>query len=300
MRAGWSGTHNLRANMTQPIKTSRLAIASFCLALAAPLLYGLIRLLAALFPPAPGHVSPLTGPAGTAILLAAIASTLSLLIAFIVGFIATIQLLRRRGAEKGMVFALSGMLISGATGGYELLSSPREELRAQVPIVKGTPQGVFTLYKGGQPLVTGTFENGRKEGVWTLWDARGIKIREITYRNGLKEGTFGGWYSSFAPDESAKGKVLYEGRFSADRLDGEMSFYYSTGQVRCKCVFDHGEIKGARCWNQGGGELSQTEAVKEARSEAISVDGFLAFYDQQVENGIRQLLRSTPGPSGAR
>src|SRR5882762_9464514 len=104
--------------MAQPIKTSRLAVASFCIALAAPLFYSLIRLLAIVFPAAPGHSSSPASRVAAPILLAAFDAVLSVLIAFIVSLIATIQLVKRRGAEKGMVFALGGMLISGATGGY--------------------------------------------------------------------------------------------------------------------------------------------------------------------------------------
>ena len=279
--------------MQQPIKTSSLAVASFCVAFAAVLLFGLVKLLASLFPPALGHSSPLTGRAGASILLAALAWLLCVFTAFTMGFIATIRLFQKRGAQKGLGFALSGMLISAALAGYELILSPRvEELRAQVLVVQGRPEGAFSLYRGRRPIAAGTFEHGLKEGRWTLWDARGVKTREITYRSGLREGTFLGWYSSFAaPDESAKGKPLYEGRFSTGRLDGPLTLYYPTGQVRCKFGFDHGEISGAQCWDQQGGGLSQLEAVKAARLEALNVDGYLKVYEGDVEKGVRQLLR---------
>jgi antitoxin component YwqK of YwqJK toxin-antitoxin module len=145
-------------------------------------------------------------------------------------------------------------------------------------------------------LVTGTFENGRREGLWTLWDAKGVKTQQITYRSGMKEGQFLGWYSSFVSDETATGKLLYEGRFSADGLNGDMNLYYPTGKVRCQFGFDNGQVKSAQCWDEQGRQLSQTQSLENARSEAIYIDTYLKSYDEDVKEGMKQLLLSTRNP----
>jgi hypothetical protein len=54
-----------------PVKKSELAITSFVLAVLAVLSFALVIILANTFPPAVGHRSPLTGPAGPAIFIIA-------------------------------------------------------------------------------------------------------------------------------------------------------------------------------------------------------------------------------------
>lgn len=140
----------LLGNTEQRIKINRLAMLAFVTALIPVLAIALWSFLIAIgVQPAPGHYSPLTGSAGPLLMLAVLAMFIFPPVAFIVGLIATILLLRRKGTEKGMVFALSGLLISSVLIGvlwiFDFSSSPQRELKAQVSVVQGKLQGPFII-----------------------------------------------------------------------------------------------------------------------------------------------------------
>jgi len=44
--------------------------------------------------------------------------------------------------------------------------------------------GLFTTWSGEVKAVEGNYVNGKKEGVWSIWNKEGKKQKEITYKGG--------------------------------------------------------------------------------------------------------------------
>ena len=69
-------------------------------------------------------------------------------------------------------------------------------------------------FTGGKSM-TGTFENGLREGVWTFYYENGIKRLEGTYRRGQKDSLWTYWYDNgviatkyFYDNKTLDGKVM--------------------------------------------------------------------------------------------
>ena len=56
-------------------------------------------------------------------------------------------------------------------------------------------------FTGGKSM-TGTFENGLREGVWTFYYENGIKRLEGTYRSGQKDSLWTYWYDNGVIEQS--------------------------------------------------------------------------------------------------
>ena len=165
---------------------------------------------------------------------------------------------------------------------------PVEELQADVSFgADGKPEGLYELHSStGKVHVKGTFEHGRKVGIWIFWDSGGVKVAEMTYRDGLKDGPCRMWYGSFAFPESA-GKDKLAVTLEADRMHGEKTRWKKDGAVECTTLFEHGEIVEAHCWDDDGAEMSQSEARKTARDELMSDERWLKDMDSEIERSLR-------------
>ena len=283
------------AKMKEPRNTNRLAKVSIFLVLASLITYGASILLALVYPPLPGHYSPLTGTGGPLILLMFFVSLVMFSLSFITGFVAILLILKRRGTEKGMALALTGILLPIFIGAYHFFSTPEKIiLDGQVFIVNGKPHGTYSGYREGIIVAKGDFKNGSKEGLWTFWDPQGVKISEVSYRNNLKEGMFNQWYSSTPPYEQEQGNIKYEGNYIGNQLNGTMTNYHPGGKVSCEVLLDHGAIKSTRCWNPQGEELSQSDAARAAEIKVKVAKLHFNFHERDVELSIQQILNPAP------
>ena len=67
-------------------------------------------------------------------------------------------------------------------------------------------------YKNGTMEVRNSYLNGKLDGISTQWNPLGVKVNEITYKNGEKNGPATYWY--------ANGRVDMIGNYKNDLHDG--------------------------------------------------------------------------------
>ncbi len=115
--------------MEGSVKTNRLAIISIASGVMALLGQGLILVLGVIFPPPPGHFSPLLGRAGLIILLSALATVLSLPIALVTGILALRQINKKQRIEKGKGLAWAGIALGGGLSSLYVLDLIRGVLK---------------------------------------------------------------------------------------------------------------------------------------------------------------------------
>lgn len=281
-------------NMKERRNTNRLAKVSFFFVLASIIIYGASTLLSVIFPPLPGHYSPLTGAGGPLILIAVFVSFVTLFISFITGLIAILLIFRRRDTEKGMALALTGVLLTIFIGASYFFASPEVVvLDGSVPLVDGKPHGTYSGSREGVLVAKGGFRNGSKEGLWTFWNPQGVKICEVSYRNNMKEGSFYQWYGSTPPYEQQQGNIKYEGDFVNNLLNGTLTKYHPSGKVSCEILLDHGAIKSSRCWNPQGQELSRTETARVSEIKVRVAKILINHHESGVELSIQEILDPT-------
>ena len=105
------GADGAMANTSIPTArtTNRLAKITLALDIAAGLSFVVTIGLGFAYQPAPGHVSPLTGPAGGAIFLISSLMYLFIVVGTVTGALALRQIKRAAGTEKGKGFAWTGI-----------------------------------------------------------------------------------------------------------------------------------------------------------------------------------------------
>jgi hypothetical protein len=96
-----------------PVKQSELAITSFVLAVLAVLSFVLVIILASAFPPAAGHRSPLTGPAGPTIFIIASLSLILGPAALLTGIVSLRRVRRLKAGAKGQTLAWMAVVLGG-------------------------------------------------------------------------------------------------------------------------------------------------------------------------------------------
>ena len=69
----------------------------------------------------------------------------------------------------------------------------------------------------------GPMKNGAKEGWWLNWDFEGRKVRGLTFKSGIPDGTMVAWH--------ANGQIMSEGRYkNGEPLEGSIRFWNSKGE----------------------------------------------------------------------
>ncbi len=152
----------------------------------------------------------------------------------------------------------------------------------------GKPQGPYRLRDGtGRLYAAGEFAGGRREGLWTFWDGAGIKIVELTYRRGIKEGPCRMWFGSVAFQKVA-GRLKLDVTFAKGRQDGLKRTWWPSGGQKCETELRRGAVRSARCWNADGGALSPAEATQVARADLAADYQYLRAMEEVVRVSLRQ------------
>ena len=86
------------------------------------------------------------------------------------------------------------------------------------------------------PKVTGTYSNGRMNGIWKSFSRFGDLSTEITYVDGVPEGRFVSYSSS--------GRVSWEGVHRNGKREGETTSYRDDGSLRGKNEYRNGVSEG--------------------------------------------------------
>ena len=104
---------------------------------------------------------------------------------------------------------------------------------------------VFKIRMGGGKELEGSYIDGEKDGLWTVWHENGQVFFEATYKNGKKNGLFTYSYKN--------GLKEIEGNFIDNKYDGTIIYYYENGEKKEQFNYINGERIGAyTTWYENG------------------------------------------------
>ncbi|MBV6645632.1 MAG: toxin-antitoxin system YwqK family antitoxin [Cyclobacteriaceae bacterium] len=113
--------------------------------------------------------------------------------------------------------------------------------------------GRYVTYQEGRKeiLTEGSFKEGLKDGVWTVYfDNTDLKAQEANYLGGQMHGESAGYYNN--------GVVSVQGSFDNGKQEGEWNWYYETGQIQCTANFENGLKSGAQFfWSESGYKVKE-------------------------------------------
>lgn len=118
-------------------------------------------------------------------------------------------------------------------------------------IIAGFISAVEVRHENGCK-VEGDYMNGKKNGVWTYYNACGEKVREETYQDGILHGKNRRW------DDD--GFLLSEENWQAGKRHGKSVSYWITGAIRTEGTFHEGTGKMTE-WYLSGKKHSEQEYV---------------------------------------
>jgi len=109
---------------------------------------------------------------------------------------------------------------------------------------------VFKNRMGGEKDFEGSYKDGKKDGLWTVWYENGQKKEEGTYKDGESDGLVTSWYEN--------GQKKYEGNYKQDALgngipDGLVTSWYENGQKKYEAKYKDGKKDGLwTVWYENG------------------------------------------------
>ncbi|MFI5356070.1 MAG: toxin-antitoxin system YwqK family antitoxin [Opitutales bacterium] len=153
--------------------------------------------------------------------------------------------------------------------------------------VNGVYQGPVEIWS--TPLTreaAGNFHNGKPDGVWTFWDREGLKIAEITYRDGTFNGTVTMWNDTEAGPE-ARGKLKFRGSFNDGMWQGSVLTYYPDGKTRSERDYEADTLKAAYAYNPAGREFNEEYSKKIAASDEKHDNAYVDALDAFILKWVR-------------
>jgi len=159
-------------------------------------------------------------------------------------------------------------------------------------IMVGSISAAEVRYENGRK-VEGDYKDGKKNGVWTYYNAAGGKMRQETYQDGVWHGKYCRW------DDN--GCLLSEENWQAGKRHGKSVEYWNSGAMRSEGIFHEGSGKLTgyfpsgqkefeREYKNGGeicGEINWTESGKKTLectiNEAGQYDGSYIIYQQNEQ-----------------
>lgn len=160
-----------------------------------------------------------------------------------------------------------------------------------VPIVKGSKTA--GVYHGpveiwSSPSIrqaAGECRHGKPEGRWTLWDESGIKVAELTYRDGYFEGSIAFWHGAKAGPR-LKGKLKCRGSFTDGQWHGLVRTFWPDGRIRSERTYEADTIVMAHAFDPQGGALAEEEARKVAAADEQQDNALLDALDEFIRRWI--------------
>ena len=147
---------------------------------------------------------------------------------------------------------------------------------------------VFKNRMGGEKDFEGSYKDGQKDGLWTVWYENGQKKSEGTYKNGEADGLVTWWYEN--------GQKKSENNFKADALGngiahGLSTGWYENGQKRYEKNYKDGRsIGSANSWHKNGKKMEEAKYKdgKEISSKKWNEDG--SVYDPTLSDEMREAI----------
>ena len=147
---------------------------------------------------------------------------------------------------------------------------------------------VFKNRMGGEKDFEGSYKDGKKDGLWTVWYENGQKKEEGTYKDGESDGLVTSWYEN--------GQKKYEGNYKQDALgngipDGLVTSWYENGQKKYEAKYKDGKKDGLwTVWYEDGEKKSEAKYKdgKEISSKRWNKDG--SVYDLTLSDEMRDAI----------
>jgi len=172
-------------------------------------------------------------------------------------------------------------LFLGLLSGYSAFAAERYR-------VERSPGGDCKIYDDRHLLRASGQANGSvPNGVWNYYESTGLKLVQIRYRRGIKEGSFQTWYGSFANPQSA-GKLQLVGQFRNNQMDGLIKAYDPAGKPLINRFYAAGKIAHAQAF-MGTAPAKDTP---EAAALAEKLDKSDQLFFRQIEPVVFETLRS--------
>ncbi len=91
--------------------------------------------------------------------------------------------------------------------------------------------------------------NGKKNGLYTLYDIKGFIIRTIEYVDNNKHGEYISYHNCNENFISNKiNRICYKCYYNNGIKEGPAIFYHDNGQIDNICHYENGKITGMRYW----------------------------------------------------
>jgi antitoxin component YwqK of YwqJK toxin-antitoxin module len=109
----------------------------------------------------------------------------------------------------------------------------------------GIKHGVVIYYReNGKKSYRTYFNNGKHNGLDTMWFKSGIKSSELTWINNSKEGKEISWFSN--------GQKKLEQNWKNNKLNGEKTIWFFNGQKSYEGIFKDGKEISIKEWDEDG------------------------------------------------
>ena len=134
---------------------------------------------------------------------------------------------------------------------------------------------VFKNYLGGKTEFEGSYKDGIKDGLYTGWYESGQKEFEGTYKNGEKDGKWTKWYEDGRKEHEKtykdgdktgvwtwwflNGQKISEQTYKDGLLDGLYTWWHKNGQKKWETTFKDGQLIFVKCWDEDGNECECSE-----------------------------------------
>lgn len=159
------------------------------------------------------------------------------------------------------------------------------------PIVKGSKTA--GVYHGpveiwASPSIrqaAGECRHGRPEGRWTLWDETGVKVAELTYRDGYFEGSIAFWHGAQAGPR-LRGKLKCRGAFTDGQWHGLVRTFWPDGRIRSERTYEADTVVTAHAFDQQGNALTEEESRKVAAADEQQDNALLDALDEYIRRWI--------------
>jgi len=127
---------------------------------------------------------------------------------------------------------------------------------------KGKEDGPAVEYNDtGLVVAKGEYIEGEKEGLWIYH--YGDHREEGSYKDGLQDGVWKGWYNN--------GKLSFEGKFVNGLEDGKHTWYYENGKVREEGKYILGSREGV--WKKYDSDGVEVVEITYRDNKEIKIDG---------------------------
>jgi hypothetical protein len=154
--------------------------------------------------------------------------------------------------------------------------------------VERSPGGECKIYDNRHRLRASGQANGSvPNGVWNYYESTGLKLVQIRYRRGIKDGSFQTWYGSFANPQSA-GKLQLTGQFRNSQMDGLIKAYDPAGKPLINRTYNAGKIVHAQAFVG----MAPGKDTAQAAAFAQRLDESDRLFFQQIEPVVFDALKS--------